>query len=228
MHAAANNLNAVCVGLLLWGSSILMAKEFGPSRPGQPDNGHLLTDIALYASPFAAIVLLGVNHVRLRTIEWRGMVFLARHQPRHPPLSLRTRVRPAAPRSPHAPRVSVRVRQAKVRFMSATDPAVKPEAVAEAMTTVSADRPRPQASFSGEEDVEAVSRLARWTMRSPERDQATVVAAEAVLMAGLRVFPESSALNALHGSFAYDVLADQGVRVRGEWCPRTAVPLLAS
>lgn len=56
-----------------------MAKEFNKPPPGQPSNAHILTDVALYASPFAALFFLGVNVVRLRLFEWRGLIFLVRH-----------------------------------------------------------------------------------------------------------------------------------------------------
>lgn len=113
--------------------------------------------------------------------------------------------------SPVSPRP--RPVQTKVRFMAATDPAIRPEAVAEALTSVSAANPKPQVRFGSSEEVEIVARLVRKVMTQPVRDHHTLVAAESVLMAGLRVFPEEAMLNSLHSSFAFEVLADASVRL---------------
>lgn len=63
--------------------------------------------------------------------------------------------------------------------------------------------------FTDPHEVEVVSRLCRRNIGiKVERDASLVFAAEAVLLAGLKQFPDSAFLAVMHGSFVIDVLSD--------------------
>lgn len=92
----------------------------------------------------------------------------------------------------------------KARFIAATEPAVKPELVADAMLFTE------KLKFRSPSDVVVVSRLVRLVRLQPERDHTTIIAAESVIVAGMRQFQEESLLPVLYGCFVTHVLADAG------------------
>lgn len=192
----ANNLNAGCTGLLFWGSLVLVAKMYHTTKS---DPSHLLTNIALYAAPFVFLLFVAVNHLRLRLFGSRGDRFLVSRAPPPalPPLPLMccsscVALKPAS-RSlppPSTPSLSLTTRilrfaplcplsffsQSKVRFVAASDPALKPEEVASRSAAEIGFK------FGQPFEVEVLSRVGCGARHNPAAHESLLVASEAVLL----------------------------------------------
>lgn len=86
--------------------------------------------------------------------------------------------------------------------MKAHDQALTPQAIVDALDPS-------QLRFSSPADCVKLSRVVRAVMGQPVRDPAFVVAADAILQAGMRQFPEDAYLRIFYGNFLIEIVGDR-------------------
>lgn len=203
----SNTMIVVMYGLMMWGATMATALVYDPRVLPW-----LYTNIGLYGAGFIALGCIAMCWGVQQGSRRRAMMFVVRHDTpccwihaHRPPLSRALPFRPAACAVVHAS--SARLpnptrAQNKYRFMQANDKILTAQALVDSLSG-------PALQFSSPADCVKLSRIVREVMNQPTRDQAYVMAADAILQAGMRQFPESAFLRIIYGNFLIEMLGDR-------------------